>query len=93
MMSVWVKTGFVCTLFVSLLAFNTHDDYTSGMAYNREWDQGKDWHDPTVWTGNEGKANVRSREDDYSAYGKRRKFNNGVSLGFCDIIRGLKVLR
>lgn len=56
------------------------------MAYNREWDQGKDWHDPTVWTGHDGKANIHQREDDYSADGKRRKFNNGVRSMSCIII-------
>ncbi|RDB23995.1 RNA-binding protein 5-A [Hypsizygus marmoreus] len=47
------------------------------MAYNREWDQGKDsWNDGT-WNAADGRANVRPREEDYYAEGKRRKFNEG----------------
>ncbi|KAJ3519902.1 hypothetical protein NM688_g9238 [Phlebia brevispora] len=47
------------------------------MAYNREWDRGKDnWNDPS-WSEYQDKGNVRGREDDYYGEGKRRKFNNG----------------
>jgi hypothetical protein len=41
------------------------------MAYNREWDMGKeDWHEGGSWSG-------RGRDDDYGE-GKKRKFNGGV---------------
>ena len=41
------------------------------MAYNREWDMGKEaWHEGGSWSG-------RGREDDYGE-GKKRKFNGGV---------------
>lgn len=41
------------------------------MAYNREWDMGKEaWHEGGPWSG-------RGRDDDY-AEGKKRKFNSGV---------------
>jgi hypothetical protein len=53
------------------------------MAYNREWDQAKDWNDPTAWDGTDRKANIRPREEDYYAEGKRRKFNNGVCPTSC----------
>lgn len=45
------------------------------MAYNREWDRGKDaaWSNQQSWQG------VKPRgEDDYHGDGKRRKFNNGA---------------
>lgn len=50
------------------------------MAYNnREWDQGKDsWSGASTWHEGTGKGNVRQRDDDFYAEGKRRKFNNGV---------------
>ena len=48
------------------------------MAYNREWDRGKDNWDDSTWNDYQGKGNVRGREDDYYGEGKRRKFNNGV---------------
>ncbi|KAK2460530.1 hypothetical protein APHAL10511_007000 [Amanita phalloides] len=45
------------------------------MTHNREWDRGKDsWPDSSPWPA----PNVRTREDDYQAEGKRRKFNNGA---------------
>ncbi|EIN07565.1 hypothetical protein PUNSTDRAFT_103581 [Punctularia strigosozonata HHB-11173 SS5] len=45
------------------------------MAYNREWDRGKDnWNDES-WNG--GPSHARQREDEYYGDGKRRKFNNG----------------
>uniref|UniRef100_A0A8H8CMT6 G-patch domain-containing protein n=1 Tax=Psilocybe cubensis TaxID=181762 RepID=A0A8H8CMT6_PSICU len=47
------------------------------MAYNREWDRGKDtWDDSYGWSDNRG--NVREREEEYYGDGKRRKFNNGA---------------
>lgn len=49
------------------------------MAYNREWDQGKDNWNETTWTGPDTKV-PRQREEDYQGEGKRRKFNNGVCL-------------
>ncbi|KAJ8583547.1 hypothetical protein M405DRAFT_866953 [Rhizopogon salebrosus TDB-379] len=42
------------------------------MAYNRDWDKGKDsWGDSGAWSGGRG------RDDDSYGDGKRRKFNNG----------------
>ncbi|KAH7915965.1 hypothetical protein BJ138DRAFT_1229047 [Hygrophoropsis aurantiaca] len=47
------------------------------MAYNRDWDQGKDsWGENNSWGGSD-RGNIRGREDDYYGEGKRRKFNNG----------------
>jgi RNA-binding protein 5/10 len=44
------------------------------MAYNREWDMGKDsWHDGGSWAAGPGKG----RDDDYGE-GKKRKFNNAA---------------
>lgn len=42
------------------------------MAYNREWDMGKEeaWHDGGSWSGN-------GRDEDYGE-AKKRKFNGGV---------------
>jgi hypothetical protein len=41
------------------------------MAYNREWDMGKEaWHDGGSWSG-------KGRDEDYGE-GKKRKFNGGV---------------
>ncbi|TFK72554.1 hypothetical protein BDN72DRAFT_887183 [Pluteus cervinus] len=51
------------------------------MAYNREWDQGKDAWGEGAW-GNEAKPNVRVRDDEHYGDGKRRKFNNGGYDGF-----------
>jgi hypothetical protein len=52
---------------------------TNPMAYNREWDRGKDsWNEGTSWNGADGRTNVRPREEDYYAEGKRRKYNSGV---------------
>lgn len=48
------------------------------MAYNREWDRGKDNWDDSSWNDNQVPGNVRGREEDYYGEGKRRKFNNGV---------------
>ncbi|KAH8102847.1 hypothetical protein BXZ70DRAFT_926798 [Cristinia sonorae] len=61
------------------------------MAYNREWDRGKDgyddsgaWNDYNSYNGNSGwndnsytRGNVRGREDEQYGDGKRRKYNNG----------------
>lgn len=57
------------------------------MAYNRDWDKGKDsWNqgayeddsNNNAW-GLAGGGNVRYREDDqWNNEGKRRKYNNGV---------------
>jgi len=45
---------------------------------NREWDRGKDsWNEGTSWNGADGRTNVRPREEDYYAEGKRRKYNSG----------------
>ncbi|KAG6376046.1 hypothetical protein JVT61DRAFT_2014 [Boletus reticuloceps] len=47
------------------------------MAYNRDWDKGKDyWPDQGYWPA-DNRGNVRGREDDYYGDGKRRKYNNG----------------
>ncbi|KAH9029099.1 hypothetical protein EDB85DRAFT_1968260 [Lactarius pseudohatsudake] len=44
------------------------------MAYNREWDMGKEsWHDGSSWGAGPGKG----RDDDYGE-GKKRKFNNAA---------------
>jgi hypothetical protein len=50
------------------------------MAYNRDWDKGKDsWGDSGVWSGGMG------RDDDSYGDGKHRKFNNGVSGFFWQV--------
>jgi hypothetical protein len=50
------------------------------MASKRDWDKGKEhWKDDYDWVpDNSGYYN--HQEDDYYRDGKRRKFNNGVSL-------------
>ena len=51
------------------------------MAYNREWDRGKDaWNDSTVWNDPSATRGGRTREEDYYNLGdgKRGKFNDGV---------------
>src|SRR5271154_3707423 len=49
------------------------------MAYNREWDRGKDsWTPSNQLSTQDSKATIRGREEDYTGDGKRRKFNNGV---------------
>lgn len=50
----------------------------SSMAYNREWDQGKESWNDSAWHATSVGAHVRPREEDYYGEGKRRKFNNGV---------------
>ena len=48
------------------------------MAYNREWDRGKDaWQDQS-WNEYNARGNVRGRDEDYYGEGKRRKYNDGV---------------
>ncbi|KZT28608.1 hypothetical protein NEOLEDRAFT_1175903 [Neolentinus lepideus HHB14362 ss-1] len=48
------------------------------MAYNREWDRGKDqWGDSGAWNDNNGRGNIRGRDEDYHGEGKRRKYNDG----------------
>ncbi|KAI0073405.1 hypothetical protein K474DRAFT_1603411 [Panus rudis PR-1116 ss-1] len=53
------------------------------MAYNREWDRGKDnwndnsYYDNSLWNDYGPRGNVRSRDDEYYNDGKRRKYNNG----------------
>ncbi len=71
-----IKCDFVCSLFV-LPFLLTLIYLRRPMAYNREWDKGKDtWADGAQWSG----ANVRPREDDHFGDGKRRKFNGGVCI-------------
>lgn len=49
------------------------------MAYNREWDRGKDsWNDSGSWNEYQNRGNVRGRDEEYYGEGKRRKYNNGV---------------
>jgi RNA-binding protein 5/10 len=51
------------------------------MAYNRDWDKGKDyWGDQGSWGTGDSRENARAREDDYYGDGKRRKYNNGVRV-------------
>ncbi len=51
------------------------------MTHNREWDRGKDsWPESSPWPGPDSRLNIRAREDDLQAEGKRRKFNNGVRV-------------
>ncbi|CAL1703724.1 unnamed protein product [Somion occarium] len=48
------------------------------MAYNREWDRGKDsWNDSGSWNEYQNRGNVRGRDEEYYGEGKRRKYNNG----------------
>lgn len=49
------------------------------MAYNRDWDKGKDWSDQAYWP-TDNRGHVRGREDEYYGDGKRRKYNNGVRV-------------
>ncbi|KAJ3565270.1 hypothetical protein NP233_g7739 [Leucocoprinus birnbaumii] len=46
------------------------------MAYNREWDRGKDSWNDNSW-GGDTRGNSRGRDDDYYGEGKRRKYNAG----------------
>lgn len=50
------------------------------MAYNRDWDKGKDYYSDQAYWPADNRGNVRGREDDYYGDGKRRKYNNGVRL-------------
>ncbi|KAI0792912.1 hypothetical protein C8Q75DRAFT_751903 [Abortiporus biennis] len=65
------------------------------MAYNREWDRGKEssWNEHAAWNdrghgyNNYNQGHVRGRDDDYYNEGKRRKYNNGgydTSQGYED---------
>jgi hypothetical protein len=49
---------------------------------DREWDRGKDyWQQDDYSSWNDGsRGNTRVRDDDCYTEGKRRKYNNGVSL-------------
>lgn len=48
------------------------------MAYNRDWDKGKDnWGDSGAWFADPDRGG-RGRDNDSYGDGKRRKFNNGV---------------
>lgn len=64
------------------------------MAYNRDWDSGKDWNgagfDHGSWNNGSGvRDNIRTRDDEYYNEGKRRKYNNGVGVPhffvYCDL--------
>ncbi|KAG5645840.1 hypothetical protein DXG03_005182 [Asterophora parasitica] len=58
------------------------------MAYNREWDQGKDvWHEGQ-WNGTDHRTNIRPREDEHYGDVKRRKYNNGGFQGGYDTTQG-----
>ena len=51
------------------------------MAYNREWDKGKqtDYNDYNAWQpGPKGNNQIPSRDEDYYSDSKRRKYNDGV---------------
>lgn len=67
---------------------------TTNMAYNRDWDRGKDsWnstyydnYDDSSWNDGGGRENIRPRDEDYHSEGKRRKYNDGVChirTGWC----------
>ncbi|EMD34516.1 hypothetical protein CERSUDRAFT_67488 [Gelatoporia subvermispora B] len=49
------------------------------MAFNREWDRGKQYSEEGggSWQHTAPRSNVHPRDDDYTSDGKRRKFNNG----------------
>lgn len=68
------------------------------MAYNREWDRGKDsWDEGHSWQSSEYRSNVRERDDDYDYNdNKRRKYNNGVStanLAYTQVLVFIKHVR
>lgn len=49
------------------------------MAYNREWDKGKETWNEESWSNDySARGNVRGRDEEYYGEGKRRKFNDGV---------------
>lgn len=51
------------------------------MTQNREWDRGKEsWPESSPWSAPDPILNIRAREEDHPAEGKRRKFNNGVRI-------------
>lgn len=76
------RTGLCCNLgrqpnFVST---TTTFSLLTTMAYNRDWDKGKDyWPDQGYWPV-DNRGNARGREDDHSGDWKRRKYNNGVCV-------------
>ncbi|XP_006458414.1 hypothetical protein AGABI2DRAFT_190699 [Agaricus bisporus var. bisporus H97] len=50
---------------------------TIPMAYNREWDRGKDAWADSSWAADPRATSHHGREDEYYGEGKRRKHNNG----------------
>lgn len=73
------RSLFVLCLYHSFHLTSTITSHPFPMAYNREWDRGKDpWND-NAWSA-DSRANPRGRDDDYYGEGKRRKFNNGVRI-------------
>jgi RNA-binding protein 5/10 len=74
---------------------------TSNMAYNRDWDRGKDYlnsanydnYDDNSWNNGGGRENVRPRDEDYYSEGKRRKYNNGVCQFHIDACLNLNLLQ
>lgn len=53
---------------------------TIPMAYNREWDRGKDAWADSSWAADPRATSHHGREDEYYGEGKRRKHNNGVCI-------------
>ena len=74
-----VRKGRCLLYFVYIFLPSNHHHLV--MAYNREWDQGKDHWNEAAWNGPDLK-HIRQGEEDYHGEGKRRKFNNGVRLPF-----------
>lgn len=54
------------------------------MAYNREWDKGKqpDYNDYNGWSAAPRDNLMHSRDDDYYGDSKRRKYNDGVRFPY-----------
>lgn len=75
------RTGLCCSLATNQISIlTTTIPLLTTMAYNRDWDKGKDhWSDQGYWPA-DNRGNVRGREDDYSGDWKRRKYNNGVCV-------------
>jgi len=80
-------------MFTITLSTCLHHPFQQKMAYNREWDKGKDhWND--TWAA-ETRGIPRGRDDEYQGEGKRRKFNTGVSTIVCPFQtfrRGIRAL-
>lgn len=77
MVVIEVKSIYLCLYRFSLLSHLL--SLTLTMAYNREWDRGKDsWMHSNQWSTQDSRPTIRGREEDYTGDGKRRKFNNGV---------------